>query len=226
MRILLVEDELSLSKALKAILEANKYSVDAVFNGNDAVSFIEDTGYDLVILDLMIPGLDGISVIKTVRKKGIFTPILILSAKSEIDDKVLGLDNGADDFLTKPFATKELLARIRALTRVRDQGDASYIERGNTTLDLKTFELSASKGSFRLTNKEFQIALSLFQHPNEIISSESLISRIWGYESNADSSLIWVYISYLRKKLSRIGSNLEIKASRNAGYYLEEESGR
>ncbi len=226
MKILIVEDEKSLAKALKAILENSKYSVDVVYNGDDAVTFITGTKYDAVILDLMIPGLDGIGVIKKVRKNGIDVPILILSAKAEVDDKVLGLDSGANDYLSKPFAPKELLARIRALTRVKDQEDSSVIIRGNTKLDLKSYEISTNKSSFRLTNKEFQIAELFFRRPGEIISTERLIEHIWGYESNADVSLVWVYISYLRKKLTSMSSDVEIKAARNAGYYLECPNGR
>ena len=221
MRLLVAEDEKSLSRALKTILERNNYTVDAVYNGPDAITYIENTPYDAVILDIMMPGLDGINVLKEIRRNGNGVPVLVLSAKAEIDDKVLGLDSGANDYLTKPFDVKELLARLRVLTRVSSKGEADKIERGNIKLDLKSFELSSQKGTFRLTNKEFQIAQIFFQRPDEIISADFFLDHIWGYDTSSDISTVWVYISYLRKKLSSLGANIEIKAARNVGYYLE-----
>ncbi len=220
MRLLVAEDEKSLSRALKAILEKNKYTVDTVYTGSDALEHFKSASYDAIILDIMMPGLNGIRVLKEIRKRCSDVPVIILSAKAEVDDKVLGLDSGANDYLTKPFDAKELLARIRALLRPKDQEDSSVIERGNVKLNIKSFELTSLSGSYRLTNKEFKIAEILFRHPNEIIGASYLLDHVWGYELS-DISTVWVYISYLRKKLMRLGADIEIKASRNAGYYLE-----
>lgn len=222
MRLLLAEDERSLSKAITAILQKNNYSVDAVFDGEQALEYLETENYDGVILDLMMPKTDGITVIKKARERGNKTPILILSAKSEVDDKVLGLDCGANDYLTKPFATKELLARIRAMTRTSLEQTDSKLQVGNVTLDCATYELSTQAGSFRLANKEFQMMEMLMHHPKHLISTEHFMDRIWGYESETAISVVWVYISYLRKKLTAIGADIQIKAQRNAGYSLEE----
>lgn len=222
MRILLAEDEVSLAKAIVKILEKNNYSADAVHNGNDALTYIEMGNYDAAILDIMMPLTDGITVLKKLREKGNNIPILMLTAKSEIDDKVLGLDSGANDYLTKPFDTKELLARLRAITRGKENTD-SRLRVGNITLDRATFELSSPEGSFRLANKEFQLMELMMLHPRHIISAEKLMEKIWGYESEREINVVWVYISYLRKKLSALGANIQIKAARNAGYCLEED---
>lgn len=220
MRILLCEDERSLSRAIFAILQKNNYSVDAVYNGIDALDYIETENYDGVILDIMMPGLDGFSVLKRVRSKGIKVPILILSAKAETDDKVLGLDLGANDYLTKPFDAKELLARIRAMTRPYDQAD-DLLRSGNVSLSCSTFELTGPLGSYKLANKEFQMLEMLLLSRGRLISTEHFMERIWGYDSEAELNVVWVYVSYLRKKLSAIGANVSIKAQRNSGYYLE-----
>lgn len=222
MRLLLAEDEKSLSKAITTILEKNNYSVDTVFDGEEALQYIEASNYDGIILDLMMPKTDGITVIKKARERGINTPILVLSAKSEIDDKVLGLDSGANDYLTKPFATQELLARIRAMTRANSERLDSCLNVGNVILNCATYELSTPLGSYRLANKEFQMMEMLMRHPKHLISTERFMDSIWGYESETEISVVWVYISYLRKKLNAIGANINIKAQRNAGYSLEE----
>lgn len=222
MRLLLAEDERSLSKAIVAILQKNNYSVDAVYDGIEALNFLSAENYDGVILDIMMPRMDGITVLKKLRETGNKTPVLILSAKSEVDDKVLGLDSGANDYLTKPFAAKELLARIRAMTRTLSEQTDSHLQAGNVTLDCASFELSAPMGSYRLANKEFQMMEMLMRHPKNLISTERFMERIWGYDSDAELSVVWAYISYLRKKLTAIGANIQIKAQRNAGYSLEE----
>lgn len=222
MRLLLAEDEKALSKALVTILERNNYSVDAVDNRQDALDYLEADNYDGVILDIMMPKVDGITVLKTIRSKGNRIPVLMLTAKGEVDDKVLGLDAGANDYLTKPFHTQELLARIRAMTRTQTAQTDSRLQMGNVTLDCATFELSTPAGSFRLANKEFQILELLMRNPHSLIASERLLEKTWGYDSEAEINVVWGYISYLRKKLSALRADIQIKATRNAGYSLEE----
>ncbi|MBQ1849733.1 MAG: response regulator transcription factor [Lachnospiraceae bacterium] len=224
MRLLLAEDEEELSEALAAVLRHNNYSVDTVFDGQEALDYLEGQEYDGVILDIMMPKKNGIEVLKTVRAGNDPTPILLLTAKSEIDDKVLGLDSGANDYLTKPFATKELLARIRAMTRTTSVQTDSNLHAGNLTLNCSGFELIGPKGQFKLANKEFQMLEMLMRNPHKLISTESFMDRIWGYESETELNVVWVYISYLRKKLSSVGANVQIKAQRGIGYYLEVES--
>lgn len=221
MRILLAEDEKALSKALVTILQRNNYSVDAVYDGQSALDYLENGNYDIVILDIMMPKIDGLTVLKTVRKKGNLTPILLLTAKSEVDDKVEGLDAGANDYLAKPFHAKELLARIRAITRTQMGITNSKLTMGNVMLDQASFEISTPVGSYRLSNKEFQIFELMMSNPNQLISSERFLEKIWGYDSEAEINVVWVYISYLRKKLSALHANLQIKSIRNSGYLLE-----
>ena len=221
MRILLAEDEISLARAIVKIFEKNNYSADAVHNGEDALSYLAMGNYDVAVLDIMMPKMDGMEVLRRLRANGNNIPVLMLTAKSEVDDKVLGLDSGANDYLTKPFDTKELLARIRAVTRGKESVD-SKLRVGNITLDRATFELSSQSGCFRLANKEFQLMEMLMSNPRHVISAEKLMDKIWGYESDTEINVVWVYISYLRKKLSALGANIQIKAVRNAGYALEE----
>lgn len=222
MRILLAEDERSLSRAVITLLEKNNYSADAVDDGQEALEYLEAGNYDALILDLMMPKMDGLTVLRTLREQGNPIPVLILTAKSEVDDKVLGLDTGANDYLTKPFSTQELMARIRAMTRSQTGGQVtSRLTFGNITLDQATFELSSPAGSFRLANKEFQMMEMLMRNPRQIIPTERFLERIWGYDSEVELSVVWVYISYLRKKLSALRSNIQIKVTRNAGYSLE-----
>lgn len=223
MRLLLAEDERELSKALSTILKHNLYTVDTVFDGEEALAYIENGNYDGVILDIMMPKIDGISVLKIIRSKGINVPVLILTAKSEVDDKVLGLDCGANDYLTKPFSIKELLARIRAMTRIKTEAVDSLLKFGNVTLNRVTFELSTVYGSYRLANKEFQIMEMFMSNPKNLISTERILEKIWGYDTDTEVSVVWVYISYIRKKLLSINSNIYIKATRNLGYSLEEK---
>ncbi len=222
MRLLLAEDEKELSRALCAILEKNNYSVDAVFNGNDALDYLETGDYDGAVLDIMMPGMDGLTVLRLLREQRNTVPVLLLTAKSEIEDKVTGLDAGANDYLTKPFAAKELLARIRVMTRERNQSVNALLRRGNLTLNLASFELSSPAGSFRLASKEFQMMEMLMSNPKNLISTERFLERIWGYDSDAELNVVWVYLSYLRKKLAALKADVQIKAVRNAGYFLEE----
>lgn len=221
MRILLAEDEKALSKVLVTILEKNGYSVDPVYNGEDALDYLRSGNYDAAVLDIMMPKRDGISVLTEVRREGNQLPILMLTAKAEIDDRVRGLDSGANDYLPKPFDTKELLARIRAMTRTQTAADTK-LRMGNVTLDRSTFELATPTGSFRLANKEFQMMEFFLSNPRHVISTERFMEKIWGYDSDAEINVVWVYISYLRKKLAALHANVEIRASRNAGYSLEE----
>ena len=222
MRLLLAEDERSLSRAIKAILEKSNYSVDAVYDGEEAADYLDAGNYDGVILDVMMPKRDGISVLKELRAKGNGVPVLILTAKSEIDDKVLGLDSGANDYLTKPFNSRELLARIRAMTRAPATPASSELKVGNVSLDRATFELKGPGGSFRLAGKEFQMLEMLMANPKNLIPTERFMEKIWGYDSEAEIGVVWVYISYLRKKLAALKADIQIKATRNAGYSLED----
>lgn len=222
MRLLLAEDEKALSKALTAILERNNYSVDAVYDGQAALEYLEADNYDGVILEIMMPKIDGITVLKEIRKKGNLIPVLLLTAKSEVDDKVEGLDAGANDYLAKPFHSKELLARIRAMTRVQTGQTGSILKMGNVALNRSAFELSTSKGSFRLANKEFQMIELMMSNPGVLISAERFMEKIWGYDSEAEINVVWVYISYLRKKLAALQADIQIKVTRSVGYSLEE----
>ena len=220
MRILLAEDEQMLAKAIIKILEKNNYSAEAVYNGTDALAHLETEQYDVAILDIMMPGHDGISVLKKIRARGNNVPVLILSAKSETDDKVLGLDSGANYYLTKPFDSKELLAAIRVITRTQSCVD-SKLSVGNIILDRADFTMKSSGGSFRLANKEFQMMEMFMSNPNQLISTERFMEKIWGFDSEAEINVVWVYISYLRKKLTALHADIHIKAYRNAGYSLE-----
>jgi DNA-binding response OmpR family regulator len=221
MRLLLVEDEIELSNALAAVLRRSNYSVDAVYDGQDALDYLMTGNYDGAILDIMLPKMDGITVLKKVRAAGNSVPILLLTAKTEIDDRVNGLDSGADDYLTKPFAMKELLARIRAMTRRQTETTDSILKFGNVQLDRITFQLSTPKDSLRLANKEFQMMEMLMVSPGQIISADQFMEKIWGFDSETEQNVVWVYISYLRKKLTALEADVAIRASRGLGYTLE-----
>lgn len=221
MRLLLAEDEKELSNALVKILAYHHYSVDAVYDGLEALQYLENEEYDGVILDIMMPKMDGIAVLEAIRKCGNQVPVLLLTAKAEVDDKVLGLDKGANDYLTKPFAAKELMARLRAMTRRQENRD-SVLRLGNISLNQATFELCGPGGTFRLANKEYQMLEMLLINKRQLIPTERFLEKIWGYESEAEPHVVWVYISYLRKKLTAIQADVWIRAARNAGYSLEE----
>lgn len=220
MKLLLVEDELDLSNAIKRVLEFNKYDVDVAHDGVYALELCNDFKYDGIILDIMMPKLDGISVVKRLRAIGNNTPVLILTAKAEIDDKVLGLDAGADDYLTKPFVIKELLARVRALTRRKSESFETY-KVGNMTLRHDTFELVANE-SVHLTSKEYKLMEHLIRNKNVLLSTERIMESVWGYNSDAEINVVWVFVSALRKKMEKIGADHTIKAVRGVGYKLEE----
>lgn len=220
MRILIVEDEKALSRVLVKIFEKNYYSVDAVYNGQEALDYIATCNYDIVLMDVMMPVMDGITALKKIRADGNQIPVLLLTAKSEVDDKVMGLDSGANYYITKPFDTKELLAVVRAITRKEDQTD-NRLHFGNITLDTSTYELTSDTDSVKLTNKEFQMMEMFMSNPKILVSADTLMERIWGYDSDSEINVVWAYISYLRKKLKNLNANFTIKSSRNSGYSLE-----
>ena len=220
-RILLVEDDLTVQNLVSTALDLHGYVVSKVCNGQAAIMDAVSHGPSLIMLDLGLPDIDGIEVITKIRSWSA-VPIIVISARTEDSDKIAALDAGADDYLTKPFSTQELMARIRAMTRSQTGGQVtSRLTFGNITLDQATFELSSPAGSFRLANKEFQMMEMLMRNPRQIIPTERFLERIWGYDSEVELSVVWVYISYLRKKLSALRSNIQIKVTRNAGYSLE-----
>ena len=221
MRILLVEDERSMSRALVAILTKNNYSVDAVYDGEEALRYLKTGDYDAAVLDIMMPKLDGIEVLKAIRKEGNLIPIIMLTAKSQIEDKIEGLDSGANDYLTKPFDAQELLARIRAMTRVSTVQADSVLKFGNITLNRTTCELKGPAGEVKLSGKEYQMLELLMLNPGVLISADRFMDKIWGIDSDADISVVWTFLSYLRKKLVSLDADVQIKASRGQGYSLE-----
>ena len=220
MKILIADDEIELASALAKILRKNNYSVDITNDGEEALLRFEQESYDAIILDIMMPKIDGIEVLKTIRKTNTNVPILMLTAKAEVEDKVLGLDSGANDYLEKPFDTRELLARLRNITRKKEEIDNKLIL-GNISLNRKTFELEGNNKSIKLTNKEFQMMEMLMQNKKIVISAQQFMDKIWSDDLNIDNNVVWVYISYLRKKLLTLSANIEIKATRNIGYYME-----
>lgn len=221
MRLLLAEDEKELSNALTAILKHDHYSVDAVYDGADALDYGLHGEYDGIILDIMMPKKSGLEVLQALRHQHIHTPVLLLTAKSEISDRITGLDTGADDYLTKPFATGELLARIRAMTRRKSEFQSNTLEYNGVALNRETFELSAGGKGFRLSSKEYQMMELLLSGPGRVISSEQFLEKIWGFDGEAEVNVVWVYLSYLRKKLAALGAAVEIRAARGVGYTLE-----
>ncbi len=222
MRILLGEDEKELSHALCAILKHHHYSVDAVYDGEEALYYASNSEYDVILLDIMMPKLDGIEVLKRLRTAKNATPIMMLTAKGESEDIIRGLDFGADDYLSKPFVMNELLARIRALTRRKNEMLSDELTFSDISLNRLSYELSVKDQKIRLSNKEFQVMEMLMMSNGRIISTETFMDRIWGYDSDAEINVVWVYISSLRKKLSLLGSRVSIKAARGVGYTLEE----
>ena len=221
MRLLYAEDEKSLARAVSTILRKNNYSVDVVYDGQAALDYLATENYDGAILDVMMPKADGFEVLRQMRARGDSTPVLLLTARGEIDDRVTGLDSGANDYLTKPFDMKELLARIRAMTRVLSVQPDKTISYGKVTLDCASYDLTGPGGSTKLAGKEFQMMEMLMRNPRRLVSTEAFMDRIWGYDSEAELNIVWVYISTLRKKLKGIDADIEIKAQRGLGYYLE-----
>ena len=221
MRLLYAEDEKSLARAVSTILLKNNYSVDVVYDGQAALDYLATGNYDGAILDVMMPKADGFEVLRQMRARGDSTPVLLLTARGEIDDRVAGLDSGANDYLTKPFDMKELLARIRAMTRLLSVQPDKTISFGKVTLDCASYDLRGPGGSTKLAGKEFQMMEMLMRNPRKLVSTETFMDRIWGYDSEAELNIVWVYISTLRKKLKGIDADVEIKAQRGLGYYLE-----
>ena len=221
MRILIAEDEVATAKALKLLLEKSKYSVDIVHNGNDAWDYVSDGGYEVVVLDIMMPGMNGIEVLKKMRLNGIKTPVLMLTAKAEIEDRVAGLEAGADDYLPKPFATNELIARIKALGRRSENYTDSVKKAGNLELDGNRYEMRVKDKSVSLSNKEYQLMELFVLHPGFVFSTEHLMDKIWGLDSDSDIDVVWTHIGFVRKKLRGLDANVEIKTIRGAGYSLE-----
>ncbi len=221
MRILIAEDDTRLLKSLVHIFELNNYSVDGVDNGNDAFDYASSGEYDGLVLDVMMPGLDGVTLLKSLRAKGITTPALFLTARSEVEQRIEGLDAGADDYLPKPFSTGELMARVRAMLRRKDNFTPDILSFGELSLNRSTYELVHNGRAQALSGKEFQVMEMLMQNPNNIVSAEQLITHIWGWDTNVDTSVVWVHISNVRKKLEGISAPVIIRFVRNAGYMLE-----
>lgn len=221
MKLLYAEDEIAMSEAVVDILTYHKYTVDAVSSGVEALDYARSQTYDGLILDVMMPGLDGLSVLRQLRSEGFRTPVLLLTAKSELDDRILGLDSGADDYLSKPFAMGELLARVRAMLRRREAYTPDVLHLGNLSLDQRSGLLSTPHGSLTLSRLEYQLMELLMINPGMTFSSDALLERVWGCESSAEVSSVWVYISYLRKKLVSLQANVEIHSRRSLGYSLE-----
>jgi len=221
MRILIVEDEKPLSKILTEILKKNNYIVDAVYDGIDGLDYATSSLYDAILLDIMLPKMDGLELLRKLREKGNSTPVLLLTAKSELEDKITGLDYGADDYITKPFETGELLARVRSILRRKDVfvGDTQTFR--DLTIDKNTMSISTENNSIKTSVKEYKILEMLITNCNQIISKEKLIEKIWGYDFNGEYNSVEVYISFIRKKLKAIKSNVKIKAHRGLGYSLE-----
>lgn len=222
MRLLLADDEVELSNALCAILRHCGYTVDAVYNGRDAYDYARTCSYDGLILDIMMPQMDGMEVMRLLRADGIHTPALFLTARSEVEDRIKGLDLGADDYLTKPFDTGELLARIRAMTRRREDYTPNILRCADLCLDRSTYVLYVEGGEeTRLAGKEFRMLEMLMESPGRVISADTFMDRIWA-DTDADTDVVWVYISNLRRKLKAIGANVEIKSTRGLGYSMTE----
>lgn len=221
MRVLIADDEPAITKALKVILEKNKFTVDAVYNGKDALDYMTTGQYDAVVLDIMMPGMSGLDVLTHARAMGIKTPVMLLTAKSEVSDRVAGLDCGADDYLPKPFATSELVARVRALTRRSDSYTHTVLALGETRLDSGRFELVRGDKSVGLSNREYQLMELFMRNTRQVFSSERIMELVWGYDANADTDVVWTYVSFLRKKLREIDSDTEIRTIRGAGYAFD-----
>ena len=222
MRLLVAEDDPKLLKTLVHLFELNHYLVDGVNNGNDALEYALTGEYDGLVFDIMMPGMDGVTVLKKLRQAGITTPALFLTAKTETYQRVEGLDAGADDYLPKPFSTPELLARVRAMLRRKDNFTPDILEYNGLQLNRSTYELNFDGKIRSLSDKEFQVMEMLMQRPGMVVTTEQFVTHVWGWETNVDTSVVWVHISNIRKKIEAIGANVGIRFVRNAGYVLEE----
>lgn len=221
MKLLYAEDEISMSEAVVDILTYHKYTVDAVYDGKEALDYARTEKYDGIILDIMMPGMDGTEVLRTLRREGCTTPVLLLTAKGEIEDRILGLDLGADDYLPKPFAMGELIARVRAMLRRKENFTPDVLRCGNLSLNIQNAELRCGEQFFILPKLEYQLMELLMLNQGIFLSSEDLLVRVWGYNTEAELGTVWVYLSYLRKRLTALNANVVIRARRNVGYTLE-----
>ncbi len=221
MKLLYAEDEKSMSEAVTDILTYHKYNVDAVYNGIDALEYARIERYDGIILDIMMPGMDGLEVLTRLRKGGCKTPVLLLTAKGDVEDRIKGLDLGADDYLPKPFVMGELLARVRAMLRRKEEFTPDVLRCGDIALNLQNNALICGNKSISLPKIEYQIMELLMLNQGACISTENILIKVWGYDTDADIGIVWVYISYLRKKLASLGAKAQIRAKRNIGYTLE-----
>ena len=224
MRILVADDEPEMTMVLQALLSREHYSVDVVYNGRDALDYGLSENYDCLVLDIMMPGLDGVQVLKELRTRNVATPVLLLTARGQVEDRIAGLNSGADDYLPKPFHNGEFIARVRALTRRGREFTPKLLSAGNITLDCATFELRRGSSAVRLGSKEFQMLEMLMRQQGRPISTEQFMDRIWGYDSEAEINVVWAYISYLRRKLEAVGADVRITARRGQGYLLEVDS--
>lgn len=222
MRILIAEDETELAKGLKFLLEKNKFTVDIVNNGAEALTYFQSRDYDVVILDIMMPKVDGLEVLRQIREAGSGVPVLMLTAKAEIEDRVAGLEAGADDYLPKPFASPEFIARVKALSRRNAGYTETCLSFGTVQLDCNRYEMSCGNRVVRLNNKEFQVMELFMRNPRFVFSTAHLMDKIWGQDSEADISVVWTYVGFLRKKLKELDADVEIRTARGAGYFLEE----
>ena len=223
MRVLLAEDTMELANALTAVLSRNKYAVDTVHTGPDALECGLTGIYDIILLDIMMPGMDGLEVLKKLRSESITAPVLILSARSDLDNRVNGLDCGADDYLPKPFATTELLARMRALLRRKENYQSDILSFGNLNLDMTTYELSTPVHTVRLNSKEFQLISCFMRNPTRVFSTDDLMAKIWGWDYQIDVNVVWTYMTYIRRKLEHLEANVQIQSLRGSGYRLVEK---
>lgn len=221
MKLLYAEDERSLSEAVVDILTYHKYIVDAVYNGEDAFDYAMSGDYDGILLDIMMPKRDGLDVLSDLRKNGCKTPILLLTAKTQVDDRIRGLDAGADDYLPKPFDMGELLARVRAMLRRREEFHPDLLQFGDLSLNIQSGTLSCKGTEFVLPKQEYRLMEQLMIHHSIFLSTEDLLTKAWGYDTQTDMNSVWLYISYLRKRLSAMNSEVEILSKRNIGYRLE-----
>lgn len=221
MKLLFAEDEVGMSEAVVDILTYHKYMVDAVYDGEEALAYARTEKYDGIILDIMMPKKSGLEVLTQLRREGCRTPILLLTAKAEVEDRIQGLDLGADDYLPKPFVMGELLARVRAMLRRREEFTPDILKCGDVSLNLQSYELSGNGQSFVLPKLEYRLMEILMLNQGIYLSSEDLLVKVWGYDTDAELGTVWVYISYLRKRLAALNARVEIRAKRNIGYTLE-----
>lgn len=223
MRVLLAEDTIELANVLTVVLTRNKYAVDAVHNGIDALESGLTGIYDIILLDIMMPGMDGLEVLRKLRDENITTPVLVMSARCDLEDRINGLDCGADDYLSKPFATTELLARMRALLRRKENYLSDTLTVGNLSLDVATYELSTPEKTIRLNSKEFQLISCFMRNPSRVFSADELMSKVWGWDYQVDINVVWTNITYIRRKLEQLGANVQIQSLRGSGYRLIEK---